>query len=747
MVKKDNSYLISNIMKNSFKYIAALVAFSAAALVTGITASAQNLEGGTYEVNNGIAFVKSSTINNDGTYTVDLETFVTGEVTQTYESVPVDVVLVLDVSGSMDDVIDTVSGYNEANVSSITGSGLGAYTNLSASTGYYFKYNDSYYEVYKGKSSGAGILVTAYYYLYFTVQGTTYYINTSGQVVTNRPSNVTSENTNLLASNVQLYTPYTTTITKMSAMKDAVKAFIAEIKKNDEQEDDGTPRNQALGNSIAIVKFASASYYTNANQYEESQGGNHRFNQDGYSYNYTEVVRKMTRVETGVSDLIDAIDELVEGGATAADYGMQLALNIINHIDSGRNSNKVVVFFTDGSPTHASDFDNTVANTAIANSKSIKDITYGSGDDATHPIIYSVGLFNPKPSATDNIAIFMERVSSDFPNATGMGNNAGGTQASTSYYLDASGGSAEDLKDIFTAIAHASGGSGNVEVTGTSTLTVDIVSTSFSVPKGYENNPGAAVTVLVAPCNGTTTINNQEYLTFGTAKDPSEYGLPAITPTISEADNKVSTSGFDYSANWCGPDPTSTSQIHNYRYHGFKQIIRFVITVTDSAVGGPAVETNAPGSGIYLPGATEPLIEFNRPTVKVPVNIWIQKIGLVGEDSAVFTLYTTPLPDDFNPDTFDPSAQSVVWTNFTKVVVNKDVMDENGMVKITGLDPDFFYKIKEDAWAFGYTYQSGGVLYTVGDNATNPFVFTNTPNPVKFDEATVRNVFKEKTQE
>ena len=109
----------------------------------------------------------------------------------------------------------------------------------------------------------------------------------------------------------------------------------------------------------------------------------------------------------------------------------------------------------------------------------------------------------------------------------------------------------------------------------------------------------------------------------------------------------------------------------------------------------------------------------------------------------MFTLYTTPLPADFDPDTFDP--EKAVWTNFTKVVVNKEVMDDDGLVKISGLDPDFFYKIKEDAWAFGYTYQNGGVLYTVGDEVENPFVFENTPKPTKFSEATVRNIFYEKT--
>ena len=82
-------------MNNIFKYIVSFVA-----LVSGLAVYAQNLPSGVYLEENGVAYAKRAVINNDGTYTIDLETFVTGEVTTTYEAVPVDVVLVLDVSGS-----------------------------------------------------------------------------------------------------------------------------------------------------------------------------------------------------------------------------------------------------------------------------------------------------------------------------------------------------------------------------------------------------------------------------------------------------------------------------------------------------------------------------------------------------------------------------------------------------------------------------------------------------------------------
>ncbi len=718
-------------MNNIFKYIVSFVA-----LVSGLAVCAQNLPSGVYLEENGVAYAKRAVINNDGTYTIDLETFVTGEVTQTYESVPVDVVLVLDVSGSMEEPLEV----KVASISQLN------WRNNAGETDYYYYYNGEYYRVSVGRerrTSGG-----YYYYLYFNNNGTTYYITTGGRVQTSRPTGVTSQDGNVLGSNVQLYS----VSTKMDALKTAVNAFIEQIAHNDLYEDDtdDNPRDHALGNQISIVKFGSATYNGSTTQATITPG-NH-FNHLVYEYDwwdetyyqtlseyttdYQDPIQTNNRMEywyncsevrigftptaatSDVNSLKGAVDNLISSGATAADYGMNLASMLINSLGEDRaNSNKVVVFFTDGAPTHGNTYDANVASDAIDYSNSIKAITYGEGDDATHPTVYSVGIFTG--TVDSNVNTFMTNIATD-----------------ASHYVNASGGTAEDLKDIFTDIAHSSGGSGNTQVTGGATLTVDVVSSSFSVPKGFEQNPANAVEVLVAPCTGKTTIGNKEYLTFGEAKTPTAYDLPAITPSIVEADNTVSTTGFNYSDNWCGYDQSEN------KYRGYKQIIRFVITVNDDAVGGPAVETNTSGSGIYLPGSDEPLVEFNIPTVKLPVQIWIQKVGLQDGDNAVFTLARTPFVENFDPAT-------AVWEDWgTKIVVGPDDYDPvTGIYlkKQVGLNPDYYYRIKEDAWAFGYTYQLGGVQYTFGDNIQNPFVFTNTPNNKKYDESSVRNTFKERT--
>ena len=737
---------MKNMMKHTFKHIIATATLSAAAMMSGLSAIAQNLPANVYMDQDGIAYRKTATHNDDGTYTIDLETFVTGKVNYVESADPSDIVLVLDVSGSMKDPIISYE-YSKSSVSSITGGN--GYNNNTKATNYYYEYEDKYYQVFIGRTRRNG-----YYFLFFTVNGTRHHINLAGEVVLDEPHEVVGRDTNLLGSGVQLYTRRAVgTQSKMEALKTAVKGFIKAIEDNAYKDKKGQDRNNPLDHQIAIVKFAGAYYYNDdATAWTHSAGGNHTYNDGIYTYNYTEVVRGLTSVLTNKGDLDDAIDNLSPGGATASDLGMQLAENIVNHIPSSRNSNKTVVFFTDGEPNHYRDFDKDVADKAIYNSYQIKSISYSTTVDGetktTYPNVFSVGVFASEPQPGEDIYEYMNRISSNYPGATSMTNTC--TKESSDFYKDASGGAAK-LEEIFQAIA-GSAASMDSDISSSSAVTVDVVSSPFSVPTNAED---AHLEVLVAKCNGVTTIGGKKYLTFGAEQTPEDAGLPPIEATISSADNTVSTTGFDFSANFCGPDESTTP----VSYRGYKQIIRFTIDVRDDAVGGPSVQTNESASGIYVddpenPGKKKQIAEFNRPTVKLPVNIWIQKDGLEGEDSAVITIYRYPF--DINNPTYDPSKDpKAKWEHFTKVLIsNADkikVYDENGEIvevtgkKVSGLSPDYYYKLKEDAWAFTYQYQLNNELFTVGEAVPeNPFKFTNTPKDIKAAEANVRNVFKEK---
>lgn len=721
-------------MKNIVKYMMA-----AAALTTAFPVLAQNLPEGVYEEKNGIAYKKSATLKpgTTDTYVIDLEAFVTGQVTVKNESVPADIVLVLDVSGSMDDEMYSYSyrARSEQNYS----------YNTNNITNYYYKYGDEYYQIERETGSSGGWYSDTYYRLYFSVNGTKYYLTQSGgtnTTTTTPPMNVTGRNDTIWRGVLYSRQQGESLGTKIENLKKAVGKFIEQIQHNDLYDEDGNRRvdkdgNEiALGNQISIVKFSMDDYYNSNANYSSDNAplteGNHLDN-DGY--NYTEVVKGFTATATdaNVTALTAAVNGLQAAGATASDYGMNLARLLINSLGSDReNSAKTVVFFTDGSPTYQSSFNSTVATRTISNAKSIKD------NDAT---VFSIGVFD---SITSDLEQFMNYTSSNYPSATSF--SQGGNPASTDptkliYYQNASGA---DLSKVFQTIAQSSGGSGAQDVTAESTVTVDVVASSFSLP---ENVTADDIIVTVAPCTGVQeefdwdgkeTDKTYTYLTFGEAKTATAYGLDAITPDVDEATRTVSTSGFNFSENWCGYDESTK------KYHGYKQIISFEIKVNPDAVGGPNVATNDKKSGIYVNGVQ--VAEFNRPTVKLPINIWIKKQGLLGDDSAVFNIRYAPYQKGVDPTSI-PKAQ---WKSFTKVMISKDSpkdpKDGLPMEKLVGLDPDFFYRIDEDAWAWSYSYQDNGTQYTVGEDLVNPFKFVNTPKEtVREAEATVRNVFEKKS--
>ncbi len=754
-------------MKTTFKYIA----LTALAIICGLNASAQNLPEGTYEGKNGIAYRKSSTLKpgTTDTYVVNLETFVYGAVTVKNVSVPADIVLVLDVSGSMDETM-------YEHVYTARNSQAYSYGNYGNNT-YYYKHTDGkYYPVRRGSYRTGAIGSGQHHtYLYFVVNGTYYYLF-GNSVVQTRPdtpstawywwwlggfSSDTTIWTGVLYSVQQIDRG-----SKMDNLKIAVNAFINAIQHNDLYDDDDQRRvdenNQptSLGNQISIVKFASDQYFQSDAGYNSDNApttaGNNTYTSGQYTYNYTQVVRGFTTTATdaNVTSLKNSVNSLQAGGATAADYGLNLARLLLRDIQASRpESNKTVVFFTDGSPTYGNAFSDRVAGYAINNAYQIKS-TY----DAT---VYTVGVFedlitvNPQDGTTDetvmqNVNTYMSRVSSNYPDAVDFTSPSTPLpEAQRKYYQNVITGTG--LTDVFTTIAQASGGSGATEVTSESTVTVDVVASSFSLPTGISADD---ITVTVAPCTGYDRDNHayykedigggkeRLYLEFGDNKASTEYNLPAITPEVDPDHNMVTTSGFDFSGNWCGPDEASQN------WHGYKQTISFEIKLNDSAIGGPNVATNDRKSGIYVNG--NPVAEFNRPVVKIPVSIWIMKKGLLGDDSAVFNVQYAKYEEGVDPTSLPSSA----WKSFTKVIVNSndpkeknphDISDNEyyPIVKLVGLDPDYFYRIKEDAWAWTYTYVADGIQYIFGENQQNPFVFTNVPQPnIKSGEGSVKNEFK-----
>ena len=310
-----------------------------------------------YKEANHIAYSKTVTGPENGIYTIHLDTFVTGEKSIVESSIPADIVLVLDVSGSMSDKINVSHTFTPRASQNYSYNSYGNNT-------YYYRHTDGEYYPVRRTSRTIWLLIIpigATYALEVDLPDGTYYLSGNG-ITGTRPTNVYS-NSETIWSGV-LYERGDETKTKIQALKDAVGEFVDAVQRNNDYMASGTqPRPTPLGNQIAIVKYANNAYYgttgmTDQEKEESLAEGNNR---DNNNYNYTEVVKQFKNLNDAGSaqELKDAVNAFVEGGATAADYGMRKAELLLNDLiekNPNRQSNKTVVLFTDGDPTYQSSF-------------------------------------------------------------------------------------------------------------------------------------------------------------------------------------------------------------------------------------------------------------------------------------------------------------------------------------------------------------------------------------------------------
>lgn len=210
---------------------------------------------------------------------------------------------------------------------------------------------------------------------------------------------------------------------RLKALKTAVDNFLDGAAAANEGSQSGSEPVR-----VGLVKFAGQ---------ESKNVGNGMYWSGGYQYNYSQIVSNLTPDMNG---LRTAVNQLKAGGATRADYGFQYASKVMSN--ARPNAKKVVIFFTDGKPTSASDFDASVANGAVTAAKTLK----GQGD-----MVYSIGIFDKAdPSSLSSAANqFMHAVSSNFPKATEY-NRHGEGNIKAGYYKSAT--NASELNAIFDEI-------------------------------------------------------------------------------------------------------------------------------------------------------------------------------------------------------------------------------------------------------------------------------------------------------
>lgn len=236
---------------------------------------------------------------------------------------------------------------------------------------------------------------------------------------------------------------------RIDALKAAANSFIDTIATQNESIKDPSKQHK-----VAIVKFSGE--MTN-------QVGNGTYRKGGYTYNYSQTMKDLTLCSKGkgkgAESLKSTVNLISPAGSTRADYGLELADGQFSSPSGRADAKKVVVFFTDGSPTSSNGFEASVANSAINSAKSLK----ANGAD-----IYTIGIFDgadpsaePTAEDTSNENKFMHAVSSNYPSASSSITNEGfrkkwvidyGARAENSgYYKSAT--SAAELEKIFEEIS------------------------------------------------------------------------------------------------------------------------------------------------------------------------------------------------------------------------------------------------------------------------------------------------------
>lgn len=236
---------------------------------------------------------------------------------------------------------------------------------------------------------------------------------------------------------------------RIKALKKAANGFIDTIAEQNAKISDESKQHQ-----VAIVKFAGK---------KSDNVGNDTYYETYYEqrirYNYSQTMKDLTLCSKGkgkgAESLKSTVNKISPAGSTRADYGLELADEQFSSSSARADAKKIVVFFTDGSPTSSNGFENKVANSAINSAKSLK---------AKDTDIYTIGIFSgADPSAdltaegTSNENKFMHAVSSNYPAATsnisrrGWTIDFGARAENANYYKSAT--SAAELEKIFEEIS------------------------------------------------------------------------------------------------------------------------------------------------------------------------------------------------------------------------------------------------------------------------------------------------------
>lgn len=461
-----------------------------------------------------LKLVKTVTKEGDN-YKVTLESWATGTVTSSSTPVPMDIILLLDQSGSMN--------------SDFTSSSSVEYNRL-------YKRNQKIYEDYRARLyiyNGSG-------YVKVSVEKETILFSKDKFTYTWSGGSYVSYGERDYPDMTFYYqSTNSSKTTKIAALKSAVRSFIGKVN------EEATSKN--VEHRVAIVGFASTKSGKKYKNTELLSTQNEVNYANANAKNYEDA---LVSAKTNKNRLDTAINRLDASGDTYPEYGFDMANQIFAQypIQAGENRQRVVIMFTDGypAPANTDNFNAGMANNAINNAKGCKD---------NNAKVYTIGIFDgADPSASienylqnQGVAAnrYMHFSSSNYPSATALGN--GGTRGEGNFYFAAS--NADALNDIFDTISEEIS-TDTTELDDSATI-IDNIPGNFAIPEDAQN-----ITLKVAKF--------QKDGTFATATSAP------TTVTAEHKDGTVTVTGFNFSDEWCGLNESDQP-------HGSKLIIEFTI--------------------------------------------------------------------------------------------------------------------------------------------------------------------------
>ena len=566
-------------MKHTFRYI-----LSTVLLLIPVLASAQTTDPAIYEgynIKNGVATGKSvGDPDANGIYTVTLETFATGMETIIQKAIPSDIVLVLDYSTSML-MTGSINSTNLNNDWYNTDGNVRDYLySLKVAVGDFVKLmqdNNEELNLAEGQT-GNRIAVVLF----------------AGQVYgSGKPNQSGSGNF------------YARHLSEFIEVED-----IAVVSKEE---------THPLANATHPLIYTSAGLMY-----------------DGIDILSPSSYRRVGQVDnagyTGINSGWD-IKDVNKGTYTSAaleEARRLVAENVANNPYTERST--TVVLFTDGSPSDPnnlgqSGFNQSVGTAAVRQAYLIKTAnateatgTPNTSDDAdSHVKVFTVGLLS---NPSNQMRTFLEYISSDFslnppeenPNPSNPYNMPeSGFLTGTDYGPYSSIVSqGSDLSKVFQTIASSSGGS-TAEIP-VETQVVDIVSSSFEVPENFDASQVVVYTesansdgdewvdrktlptqVVEIGENPPMTVQQPDAGKIGLALVDGKLTVLGFDFSKADQDDEDGSSSKPYTGNWVG------WRTGNSNCAGKKLVIEFKIEANPNATGGEGTNTNAAGSGVYVP--------------------------------------------------------------------------------------------------------------------------------------------------